>query len=157
MERGLRRSHESDLSPTNMNRNVSDFTRNALGARGIDMISVTTSSGTNTRYPVYDGHGNCIATLGKSGTDSYSMADWRTYDLWGSVRSGNATGDPTKRYVANLGHQADDESDLIYMRARYYEPATGRFVSQDSARQGPSWFKLILDSSQTDPFALIAV
>ncbi|MEQ1823303.1 MAG: RHS repeat-associated core domain-containing protein [Fimbriimonadaceae bacterium] len=119
---------------------VTKVTRNALGARGIDMISVTTSSGTNTRYPIYDGHGNCIATLAKSGTNSYSMGDWRTYDVWGSVRSGNTTGDPTKRYVANLGHQADDESDLIYMRARYYEPASGRFVSEDPAMDGSNWF-----------------
>jgi RHS repeat-associated protein len=56
------------------------------------------------------------------------------------VRSGNATGDPTKRYSANLGHQADDESDLIYMRARYYEPATGRFVSEDPGYDGLNWF-----------------
>ncbi|MEQ1821694.1 MAG: RHS repeat-associated core domain-containing protein [Fimbriimonadaceae bacterium] len=129
---------EEDYNPATGG-GVTKVTRNALGARGIDMISVTTSSGSNTKYPVYDGHGNCVATLAKAGS-SYSMGDWRAYDVWGSVRSGNATGDPTKRYCANLGHQADDESDLVYMRARYYEPASGRFVSQDPGRDGKNLF-----------------
>lgn len=53
-------------------------------------------------YPLYDGHGN-----------------WRTYGVWGSVRSGSATGDPKSRYVASIGHVADDESSLTYMRARW--------------------------------------
>jgi hypothetical protein len=34
----------------------------------------------------------------------------------------------------------DDESGLVYMRARYYEPGTGRFVSEDPAMDGTNWY-----------------
>lgn len=78
-----------------------------------------------------------IATVNTSGT----LADGRYYDAWGNViGSGSATGEPKGRYCANLGHVQDDESGLIYMRARYYEPTTGRFVSEDSSRNGRNWF-----------------
>ncbi|RIJ94278.1 MAG: hypothetical protein DCC45_12955 [Armatimonadetes bacterium] len=39
-----------------------------------------------------------------------------------------------------LGHKQDDESGLLYMRARYYEPWTGRFVTEDPALDGWNWF-----------------
>jgi RHS repeat-associated protein len=42
--------------------------------------------------------------------------------------------------VGSLGHTSDAETGLIYMRARYMDPATGRFVSQDPASQGANWF-----------------
>jgi RHS repeat-associated protein len=44
-----------------------------------------------------------------------------------------------KGYCANLGHQ-EDETGLVYMRARYYEPTTGRFISEDPARDGVNWY-----------------
>ncbi|MCG9896187.1 MAG: RHS repeat-associated core domain-containing protein, partial [Fimbriimonadaceae bacterium] len=69
-----------------------------------------------------------------------NVGNLRSYDVWGAVRSGATTGGPSGRYVANLGHVQDDESGLIYMRARYYEPGTGRFVSEDPARDGFNWF-----------------
>jgi uncharacterized protein RhaS with RHS repeats len=34
----------------------------------------------------------------------------------------------------------DSETGLIYMRARYYDPNLGRFVSEDQAGQGGNWF-----------------
>ena len=48
--------------------------------------------------------------------------------------------DPNARYVANLGHLTDGESGLVYMRARYYEPGVGGFVSEDPAMQGINWY-----------------
>ena len=69
---------------------------------------------------MYDVHGNMVATVQKSGAGtSWTIQDERSYDVWGSVRSGNATGGPRGRYCANLGHVQDDESGLIYMRAWY--------------------------------------
>lgn len=113
--------------------------RHALGARGTDMIERTTMSGTQTRFPLYDAHGNSVGTLGRSGS-SWTLGDERAYDAWGKVRSGLATGAPSARYCASLGHVQDDESELVYMRARYYEPGTGRFVSEDTARHGFNWY-----------------
>ena len=127
---------EDDYNPSG---SVTTINRYGLGARGIDRIENYASSTTTYGYPLYDGHGSMRAVLTKSGS-TYATGNWRTYDVWGSVRSGSATGDPKQRYVANLGHVADDESDLIYMRARYYEPGTGRFVSEDSKLNGLNWF-----------------
>jgi RHS repeat-associated protein len=119
-------------------------TRNFVGARGLEAMFVTQNSVTNTTYPLYDTHGNMVATLTKNtGGTSWSIGDERSYDVWGSVRSGATTGGPKGRYVANLGHVQDDESGLIYMRARYYEPGTGRFISEDGARDGLNWYTYV--------------
>jgi RHS repeat-associated protein len=113
-------------------------TRNFVGARGLEAISTTQNSVTNVSYPLYDVHGNMVATLTKNtaGT-SWSVGDERSYDVWGSVRSGTG---PKNAYVANLGHVQDDESGLIYMRARYYEPESGRFVNVDVSKDGANWY-----------------
>jgi RHS repeat-associated protein len=95
----------------------------------------------NEGYPLYDVHGNMVATLTKNtGGTSWSIGDERSYDVWGGVRSGATTGGPKGRYCANLGHVQDDESGLIYMRARYYEPGSGRFISEDPAMDGNNWY-----------------
>ncbi len=116
--------------------------RYGIGARGVDYMEKQTGSGSVTAgFPLYDGHGNMVATLGRTGSSPYyALADARSYDVWGSVRSGNQTGDPKQRYCANLGHVQDDESGLIYMRARFYEPWTGRFVSEDAGMDGRNWY-----------------
>ncbi|MBL1148903.1 MAG: hypothetical protein HND42_01660 [Armatimonadetes bacterium] len=114
-------------------------TRYGVGARGIDWMEKSGSGG-GVSFPLYDGHGNMIATLSRSGSGSFAVSNARSYDVWGSVRSGSSSGYPNTRYCANLGHKQDDESGLLYMRARYYEPWTGRFVTEDPARDGWNWF-----------------
>ncbi|MBI5705639.1 MAG: RHS repeat-associated core domain-containing protein [Armatimonadetes bacterium] len=122
--------------------NTALLTRYGIGARGIDYMETYNGSTTTVGFPIFDGHGNMIATIGRSGsTPYYSVGDQREYDVWGKIRSGNTTGDPKPRYCANLGHVQDDESGLIYMRARYYEPTTGRFVSEDPAQDGRNYFQ----------------
>jgi len=115
---------------------VTDY---ALGARGIDAISKTVGNNTTVVYPVYDAHGNMMGDISRSGS-SFSVNDKRSFDAWGNIRQGAQTGDPKGRYCANLGHKQDDESGLVYMRARYYEPASGRFISEDLSRCGRDWF-----------------
>jgi RHS repeat-associated protein len=114
-------------------------TRYGIGARGIEMISKIENGGAETfGFPLYDTHGNMLATLGRDGS-SYTTGNWQSYDVWGSVRSGSSS--EQQGYVANLGHRADPESFLTYMRARYYEPHTGRFISEDPARDRVNWFR----------------
>jgi RHS repeat-associated protein len=93
----------------------------------------------NAAFPGYDTHGNAKALLTRSGS-SFSTTAWRHYDVWGSLRTGSALGGASQRYCANLGHVADDESGLVYMRARFYEPWTGRFVSEDPTMDKPNWY-----------------
>lgn len=38
------------------------------------------------------------------------------------------------------GEYADAESGLIYLRARMYDPSTGRFINEDPIRDGLNWY-----------------
>jgi len=126
-----------------------EIVRNGLGARGIDYVEVfKTGSPTSVRFPVYDGHGNMTACLLRDGAGGFTLTSRRAYDPWGAMRqwgthpSGASAyqGAPSNRYVGSLGHQQDDDSGLYYMRARYYEPGSGRFISEDPARDGLNWY-----------------
>ncbi len=121
------------------NGSVSKVTDFAIGARGIDGMYVTQNGTTTASYPIYDAHGNMITTLSRQGTGSYSTAALRTFDAWGLIRIGTQTGGPNGRYCASLGHKQDDESGLVYMRARFYEPSSGRFANEDPTRHGSNW------------------
>ncbi len=117
---------------------VLNITNYGLGARGVDIGSTNG----DVWYPVYDGHGNMVATLSKSGS-GYNVSNRRSYDPWGNLRLGSIYTEPNGRYCANLGHKTDDESAMIYMRARYYEPSVGRFISEDPARDGTNWMTYV--------------
>ncbi len=43
-------------------------------------------------------------------------------------------------YCGNLGHPTDPENGLIYMRARFYEPWTGRFLNEDPEHDLDNWY-----------------
>lgn len=131
-----------------------DVTKYGIGARGIDLIAKDPYNAAESQYfPIYDGsrftsfislrrdlrHGNSVALLARDG-GGFAVTNRRAYDAWGNVRQGYTTGEPKQRYCANLGHVQDDESGLQYMRARYYEPWTGRFVSPDPDLNGPTLF-----------------
>jgi RHS repeat-associated protein len=138
-------------------------TDNAVGPRGIDAMIVTTSSGTATSFPLYDAHGNMVATLARSGS-TFTTGNQRSFDAWGGIRGGPQSGAPKGRYCAQLGHVQDDESGLIYMRARYYEPGTGRFVSEDRSENGCNWYSYAnedpinnVDSSGKNPAAVLLI
>jgi RHS repeat-associated protein len=116
--------------------------RYGVGPRGIDRIERQQAGGTVlVGYPIYDAHGNNVATVMKgTSANAYTIGDQRGYDAWGGVRSGSTTGEPNGRHCASIGHLQDDESGLVYMRARYYEPSSGRFVSEDPARDRKNWY-----------------
>ena len=92
-------------------------------------------------YPINEAHGNNVGAVSKNGS-GFNLSDEKSYDAWGALRSGNNSGGKAT-YCANLGHKHDDESGLIYMRARYYEPGSGRFISQDPGRDGNNWFTYV--------------
>ncbi len=61
--------------------------------------------------------------------DSGAVTDTMDYDAWGNLleRSGTTPCD-----YGLHGEYADPATNLVYLRARWYEPATGRFVSMDA-------------------------
>ena len=38
------------------------------------------------------------------------------------------------------GEYCDDETGYVYLRARYYDPYLGRFISEDTAKDGYNWY-----------------
>jgi RHS repeat-associated protein len=60
--------------------------------------------------------------------------------VYGLPREGIGAPASAHQFVGSLGHPTDAETDLVYMRARYMDPALGRFVSEDPAMDGANWF-----------------
>ncbi len=89
-----------------------------------------------TRWYVYDGLGSVVGEVDPSG----NLTSSGTFDVYGAKRVGG-TGAATSRqgFVGGLGHMTDD-TGLVYMRARYYDPNVGRFVSEDPSQDGSNWF-----------------
>jgi RHS repeat-associated protein len=88
-----------------------------------------------TSWYVYDGHGNVVGTV-NGVTGAYTANP--TLDVYGVPRASGAPA--TKQgYCGSLGHVTDD-TGLVYMRARYYDPNVGRFVSEDPSGNGANWY-----------------
>jgi RHS repeat-associated protein len=93
-----------------------------------------------TRWYVYDGLGSVVAEL----DDNNNMTTSGQFDVYGAPRLGTQQGvaaTSSQGYVGSLGHMTDASTGgLIYMRARYYDPSLGRFVSEDPSCHGNNWF-----------------
>ncbi|MCU6795127.1 S8 family serine peptidase [Paenibacillus sp. WQ 127069] len=76
-------------------------------------------------YYFYNGHGDVVAIKDAAGNNINTY----DYDIWGNVLSKTEGMNNPYRYT---GEPQDDESGLIYLRARYYDPTVGRFISQDT-------------------------
>ncbi|MEI8080742.1 MAG: right-handed parallel beta-helix repeat-containing protein [Actinomycetes bacterium] len=90
---------------------------------GTDLISQTDPAGVQSYYH-YDGLGSTRSLTNGSG----QITARYTYDAFGALRLSSGTDSTAFKFT---GEQTDDEIGLIYLRARYYDPATGRFLSRD--------------------------
>ena len=73
----------------------------------------------------YDGHGNVRFLTGTAGT----VTDAYVYDAFGLPLTSTGT---TPNSFLYSGEQFDSVLGMYYLRARYYNPATGRFLAMDS-------------------------
>ncbi len=76
-------------------------------------------------YYIYNAHGDVIGLADDSG----SIVNTYKYTPWGEIRSETETVDNPIKYA---GEYYDDELGMIYLRARYYDPTVGRFISYDA-------------------------
>ena len=63
----------------------------------------------------------------------------RIYDAYGMIIDRNEN----RAFTDNFGYRGqyhDAESGYIYLRNRYLDPETGRFISEDPIRDGLNWF-----------------
>ena len=100
--------------------------KNAAGSvsyvHGDDLIS--RKQGGEVRYYVYDGHGSVRQLTDADGT----VTDSYIYDAFGNLR--DHVGNSDNRYLY-AGEQYDPDAGLYYLRARYYDPGNGRFLTHD--------------------------
>jgi RHS repeat-associated protein len=88
------------------------------------------------RWYVYDGLGSVVGEVAPDGTLTRSQS----FDVYGCVRTSSGAATTKHKFVGSLGHPSDDETGLIYMRARHHDPVCGRFVSEDPGRDAANWF-----------------
>lgn len=90
---------------------------------GLSLISATDAA-SSQNYFLYDGLGSTTGLTNSSAT----LTDTYSYDVFGAVRSHSGS---STNYWQFTGQQSDSASNLYYMRARYYDPASGRFLTHD--------------------------
>ena len=92
---------------------------------GLGLIAETDNAG-STHFYLSDGLGSTTQLVESDG----DVANTYTYDVWGALRS--TTGTTTNQFDFT-GEQADHNANrgLVYLRARHYDPALGRFLSRD--------------------------
>ena len=90
------------------------------------------------KWYVFDGLGSVLAEMdGSNG----SLTASRKLDVYGAPRATQGTPSSKHAFVGNLGHTTEpDTGGLVYMRARWMDPVTGRFLSEDPAFHGANWF-----------------
>ena len=83
-------------------------------------------------YYLYNGQGD-VAML--TNADGEVVASY-TFDAYGNAQQENTVYNP----FGYRGEYADSETGFIYLRARYYDPTTGRFINEDPIRDGLNWY-----------------
>ena len=77
-----------------------------------------------------------------------------TYSAYGELIAGESNG--INNPIRYAGEYTDEETGLIYLRARYYDPSVGRFISEDPIRDGMNWYAYCGNSPvmMVDPLGL---
>ncbi|OQB13716.1 MAG: tRNA(Glu)-specific nuclease WapA precursor [Firmicutes bacterium ADurb.Bin193] len=119
--------------------------------RGLSLIAVRRPDGELLRY-VTDGHGDVRALMEQGG----NVAKRYSYDAFGN--EGNTDGSDVNPF-RYCGEYFDKESGSIYLRSRYYDPSTGRFIQEDSAQAGLNWYTYCENNpvNLIDPFGEDAI
>ena len=93
--------------------------------RGNDLVYADKGENTKKTYYVTDMHGNVVQLLDESGnvTKTYE------YDSFGNEVKPEKKDENPYRYC---GEYYDKETEEVYLRARYYEPSVGRFITRDT-------------------------
>ena len=90
------------------------------------------------------------------------------YDAYGKEKGGSSADLNPFRYS---GEYFDSETGFIYLRNRYYDPSSARFISEDPIRDGYNWYAycegnpikyadpsgLVMTCSETDSTTIISL
>ena len=126
---------EDDKNPTGYPQVFDELTGGAVtrtytyGLQRIDEEQVRNGAWTPSYYG-YDGGGNVRNLTNSAG----AVTDQYEYDAYGN--SFTVSGTTPNNYLYR-GEQFDPDLGLYYIRARYYNPETGRFMSRDPQDNSP--------------------
>ncbi|HEV3257252.1 MAG TPA: RHS repeat-associated core domain-containing protein, partial [Gemmataceae bacterium] len=121
-----------------------------------DLVSAyATAGGGQTTYHEYDGLGSTDALV----NDAQTALDRYRYRAFGLANHTQGTGSTDFDYVGRQMYFRDPEVDLYFVRARYYDALTARFISEDPSgyRPGePNLYRYCANNpvNQTDPSGL---
>ncbi|MCA9031259.1 MAG: hypothetical protein KDA66_10645, partial [Planctomycetaceae bacterium] len=90
-----------------------------------NLISQRRSSTTSWYHYEALGSTRQLTDATEASTDQY------LYDAWGNIVSSFGTMANPFRYVGMLGYYFDDDTSNSYVRARVFQPSTGRWLSHD--------------------------
>ena len=120
---------EDDVNPTGYPQVLDELTNGAVtrtytyGLQRISQNQILANTWTPSFYG-YDGGGSVRQLTNAAG----SVTDTYEYDAWGNALAKTGT---TPNVYLYRGEQYDPDLGLYYLRARYFDPASGRFVSRD--------------------------
>ncbi len=123
-----------DLNPTRLPQVVEELVGGtvqrsyAYGRQRVGQSQLISGTWTTSFY-AYDGMGSVRLLTDSTGT----ITDTYDYDAWGNAISTTGT---TPNLYLYRGEQDDSDLGLYYLRARYFDPATGRFLTRDPAQGG---------------------
>jgi RHS repeat-associated protein len=101
---------------------------------GPDRVLAKLDNVTGMRYYyIYNGHGDVIQILDTAG----NIVNAYEYDTWGNFTNKNESIHNPFTY---FGQTYDETTGLYYLRARYYDPKTGRFTQEDPIKDGGNWY-----------------
>lgn len=92
--------------------------------RGNGLAARADANGAKTYY-LHNGHGDVVGLTDGSG----NVVNRYTYDIWGNPLTVTEQVPQPFRYS---GEFWDNSAHLQYLRARWYDPSVGRFMSQDT-------------------------
>ena len=87
------------------------------------------SRSATTSYYEQDGLGSITSLTATNGSSSQTYA----YDSFGNTTNSSGS---LKNYFQYTAREFDTETNLYFYRARYYDPSSGRFLSEDPAQFG---------------------
>jgi len=126
------------LAETDLNGNDSSIYIYGIGL----VCRIDPGTPTNKSYYHYDYRGGTIAITNSSQTVTHRYK----YSAYGILEAKQESGFKNPyRYVGKYGVQYDD-SALYFMRARYYNPYQGRFLSED-----PIWYTNLFAYAGNNP------
>ena len=136
-----------NLAAENKSGEVNTYTYDPTG------VHIANQNGNITSY-LKDYHGNVVGTTTVAGTMVQEENNRMDYDAFGNQWIGD-TPDP----FGYCGEYYDSESGLVYLRNRYYDSASGRFITEDPIKDGFNWYNYCSSNPVIliDPSGLVEV